>query len=142
MDLNITLDGIHLIQAGAILFVLGLLQGVVIPIFKNSRMALSAHLTALQSAMALMIFGIIWKLIALDADWLVLMKWCLIISIYLIWAGITLAACNGASKVLPIAGSGFSASRTAELTVTILEVIGGVLILFACILIVVGLFNH
>ena len=57
--------GSKLIFWGAALFLIGLIQGGLIPYFMNTRMALSAHLAAVQSGMALMIFGIIFELISL-----------------------------------------------------------------------------
>lgn len=141
MSITINPDGVFLIQAGAVLFLIGLIQGLAIPKFRNSRMALSAHLTAVQSGMALMIFGIIWSLITLELFWLNTAKWSLIASVYIIWIGISLAACSGASKALPIAGNGFTASKTSEVTVVVIETIGIMLSLFSAVLIVIGLFK-
>ena len=55
------------ILAGAILFLLGLIEGVLVQSFLNPRMALSAHLTAVQSGIALMIFGLVWRWVALSS---------------------------------------------------------------------------
>ncbi|MGB7301688.1 MAG: hypothetical protein WBD34_20390 [Burkholderiaceae bacterium] len=121
--------GYALILSGAILFFVGLLQGVGIPYFKNSRMALSGHLTAVQCAMALMIFGLMWSHIgqALGHALSVTAQLSLIVGFLLIWIGITAASINGASKTLPIAGAGFSGSKAAESLVTVVEVIGSLL---------------
>ncbi|MEO9132758.1 MAG: hypothetical protein ABI240_16350 [Sphingomonas sp.] len=104
-----------LIAAGAILFLLGLLQGAAIQMFLNPRLALSAHLTAVQSGMALMIAGIIWPAIALNAALKKAAQWSIILGMYALWAGLTLSAATGASTALPIAGKGFHADQLVEL---------------------------
>ena len=68
-----------LVVAGAILFLLGLLQGAVVQSFANPRMALSAHLTAVQSGLALMIVGVIWPAVSLSAVLLKVARWTIII---------------------------------------------------------------
>jgi len=42
---------------GAIIFLLGLLNGVAVPFFSNTRMGLSAHLAGVQNAIVFWIFG-------------------------------------------------------------------------------------
>ncbi len=139
MTVTISPAGLELIFAGALLFLVGLVQGVAIPKFTNSRMALSAHLSAVQSGMALMIFGIIWTLIELPAFWHTPVKLALILSVYLIWLGITISAVTGASKALPIAGEGYAGSKASEHVVTAIEGAGVFLSLTSGAAIVVGL---
>jgi hydroxylaminobenzene mutase len=139
MTLTISPAGTEIIFSGALLFVLGLFQGVLIPKFKNSRMALSAHLTAVQSGTALMVFGAIWTMVMLPSLWLTLTQIALVSSLYLIWAGITLSAGSGASKTLPIAGEGYSGSKFSELLVTVTMGIGVVLSLASGVAIIIGL---
>ncbi len=139
MTLTISPTGFELIFSGALLFLVGLVQGVAIPKFKNSRMALSAHLSAVQSGMALMIFGVIWSLVALPVSWHTPVKLALILSVYLIWFGITVSAITGASKALPIAGEGYTGSKASELLVTAIEGAGVFLSLTSGTAIIVGL---
>lgn len=56
-----------LVAAGPALFLLGLLQGAAVQSFANPKMALSAHLTAVQRGLALMIVGVIWPAASLNA---------------------------------------------------------------------------
>jgi (hydroxyamino)benzene mutase len=132
-------NGKILVAAGAILFLLGLVQGLVISKVRNPRMALSGHLSALQSGMALMIFGIIWNILELAASWSEVAVLSSIVGYYLIWIGITLASITGASKALPISGQGFSAGKIQERLVTGIEVIGVLMALVSGTLIVWGL---
>ncbi|MFC4292933.1 hypothetical protein ACFOWX_10965 [Sphingorhabdus arenilitoris] len=120
-------------NAGFILFTLGLIIGAVIPRLRNARMALSAHLTAVQSGLALMIFAVFWPFFGLP-DWAAApVGWSLTMSFYLLTTGITLAAHFGASKALPMAGEGFSSSRVRENLVSILTIGSSVWMLLTCL---------
>lgn len=141
MNIQITGLGKKLIFFGAVLFLLGLFQGVLIPFFYNPRMALSGHLAAVQSGMALMIFGLIWGLLVLKEKWLKLAYYLSIISMYLIWFAITISATFGASKSLPIAGEGFSSSCFIEGVVSLLLYIGSASGVVFIVLIVLGLYK-
>ncbi|WP_394730879.1 hypothetical protein [Altererythrobacter sp. GH1-8] len=103
---------------GALLFLVGLLQGLVVEHFANPRMALSAHLDAVQSGMAVLIAAAFWR----SARWSVkteqVARWALAVGMVGLWLGITLAAITGANEALPIAGEGYSATPKAELATT------------------------
>jgi len=139
MKIEITDQGRRLIIFGALLFLFGLVQGFAIPFFENRRMALSAHLAAIQSGMALMIFGLIWAMLVLKQPALRTAYYTSIASMYLIWIAITLAAITGASNSLPIAGMGYHASAIYELATDILLYIGALAGLVSGVLIVFGL---
>jgi len=141
LDIKITNQGKKLIFFGAFLFLLGLFQGLLIPYFYNSRMALSGHLAAVQSGMALMVFGLIWGVLALKEKWVSLAYYSSVISMYFIWFAITLSATLGASQSLPIAGKGFSSSYFIENAVSVVLYIGSVAGIVSILLIVVGLYK-
>jgi (hydroxyamino)benzene mutase len=103
-----------LIVAGALLFLFGLLQGAAVQSFTNPRMALSAHLTAVQSGMALMIAGLAWSAVLLKPVHANVARLTIIAGMYGLWLGLTLAAATGASANLPIAGAGHSADALTE----------------------------
>lgn len=127
---------------GALLFLLGLLEGVVIPYFTNTRMGLSAHLAAVQSAMALMVFGCLWSHVQLSAGLAKLAAWSSIFSMYVVWIGLTLAGILGTSKATPIAGAGFQGSPTAELLTEVIITVGAAAGIVGAALIVLGLWNN
>lgn len=133
--------GGKLIFWGAVLFLIGLVQGALVQQFLNSRMALSAHLAAVQSGMALMILGLIWEMLVLKDKWLNIAYWSGLISMYLIWISITLAAIFGASKSLPIAGKGFTANSFIEIGISVSLYIGSILAVLSSSLIVIGLWG-
>ncbi len=139
MKIEIGTFGKKLILWGATLFLIGLLQGALIPYFPNSRMALSAHLAAVQSGMALIIFGLIWGFLVLQEIWLKLTFYASITGMYTVWFAISLAAILGASKALPIAGAGFSTTPLNELVVQVIITTGAGLGVLSTGLIVLGL---
>ena len=118
MQLVLPPAGRSLVVAGAALFLVGLLQGAALDLHANPRMALSAHLTAVQSGMAVMIAGILWSATALPGRGETLARWSLAVGMVGLWLGITLAALTGASEVLPMAGEGYSAAPAAETAVS------------------------
>ena len=139
MQISVGIDGLQIIFLGVLLFVIGLFQGLLIPKFKNPRMALSAHLTAVQAGTAIMVFGVIWSFINLSPLLQLIAKISFIGGNYLIWFGIILAAITGASNALPIAGKGYLGSQRSELTVTVIAITGIALSLLSGVLFLVGI---
>lgn len=139
MKIEITHLGRKLIILGLVLFLIGLIQGALIPYFHNPRMALSAHLAAVQSGMAMAIFGLIWALVNLKEAVLKIAYYTNIVGLYAVWIAITLGAVLGASRALPIAGTGFSAAPTAEAVVELIVISGAVTTLISVFLILLGL---
>jgi len=111
-----------LVFSGALLFFLGLVEGAAVPIFANPRMALSAHLTAVQSGMALMLLGLTWSMASWSPTMERVSSWFNIGGFYALWLGLTVAAATGASEALPIAGRGFRATQSGELVTSILVI--------------------
>lgn len=131
-----------LVLAGAILFLLGLLQGAAVQSFANPRMALSAHLTAVQSGLALMIIGVIWPTVSLRAALLKATRWAVILGMYGLWLGLSLSAATGASNALPIAGAGYNADRLSEAGVSAIVLVSSGVMTLGWLLFVVGLIRH
>jgi len=131
-----------LILAGAVLFLLGLLQGGLVQFHFNPRMALSAHLTAVQSGSALMVAGAIWSLVRLPARLDFVARCLLILSMYSLLLALTIAALTGTNEMLPIAGNGFGASGAIEAFVTILVGLSSVLMIAGWSLLVFGLMRR
>lgn len=128
-----------LLVAGATLFLLGLLQGSIVHIFLNPRMALSAHLTAVQSGMAIMIAGVIWNIVSWHSILEIAARWSIVAGMYGLWTGLTLSAATGASAALPIAGAGYSAPRVVELGVSVIVLASSAIMILGWLLLVTGL---
>lgn len=137
--MNLTRHQRTLIVAGAFLFLLGLLQGAVVQSFLNPRMALSAHLTAVQSGMAMMIVGSLWTSAHLRPIFSNIARWTIVMGMFGLWAGLTASAITGASDNLPIAGAGHSAAQTTENLVSIAVLGGSVLMTIGWSIFVLGL---
>jgi hydroxylaminobenzene mutase len=120
---------------------LGLIIGLFIPILKNSRMGLSAHLEGTLNGMFLLIIGIIWDRILLSTQQL---KWTFYLVLYSSFANflaVTIAAVSGAGKMMPIAG-GKDAGNLVEWMISILLISLSLALITACILIFKGLLKY
>jgi len=130
----------HLLFHGTLLFLLGLINGALIPIFFNKRMGLSAHLAGVQNGLALIAFGLIWSYA--DVPLPSVAYWSSLYSMYGIWIGLVLAGIWGTSKSTPIAGKGFSASAWKETLVTVIIKSASVAAILATSLLLVGLYKN
>jgi hydroxylaminobenzene mutase len=109
------MNGDGLLILGTVLFLLGLLTGLALPVFRNKRMGLSAHLVGVQHGMVLWALGLIVPKLAPATPALhATMLWSLVLGLYGLWLAMLLAAIWGASQALPMAGAGHSASRGRE----------------------------
>ncbi len=128
-----------LVVAGTLLFLLGLCQGVMVSMFANPRMGLSAHLTAVQSGTALMILGLVWSNAAWSKVSELLSFWTTLAGTIGLWLGLTLAAATGASAALPIAGKGHAAPPIVEAGVATMVILSGGLMIVGWLLFALGL---
>jgi len=124
---------------GAILFFLGLLNGALVPAFTNSRLGLSAHLAGVQNGLVLLIFGLLWRHLALPPARLRLAEVSSILSMYALWLALALGAIFGTSRATPIAGAGHTGAAWQEALVTALLYAGSAGILLGAFLVVLGL---
>lgn len=133
------LDSQQMLFAGTLLFLLGLLTGVAMPLLRNKRMGLSAHLVGVQHGIVLWIVGLIQARLtpspALDA-W---MTWTLLLGLYGLWLAMLLSAIWGASRTLPMAGAGFEATRGREAVVGALVYAPSLLIIAGTVLLLIRL---
>ena len=124
---------------GTVLFILGLLNGLPMQRFKNPRMGLSAHLTAMQNGMVLWAFGLIWPHSTLGPMAQTWVAFTAIAAMYAIWLALLLAAMLGTSRSTPIAGAGHAASAQKEFLVTALLASGSMTIIVATLGLLWGL---
>ena len=99
--------------SGVLLFLIGPLGGAAIPVLKSPRIALSAHVTALQAGVALVAIALLGGHLALAparAAWIAHALW---ISFYVLWAGLFLGGVWGTGRTLPLAGAGQRAEPCA-----------------------------
>lgn len=128
-----------LLVSGMLIFILGLINGVVIPRFKNKRMGLSSHLVGVQHGLVFLAFGLMWPRLEL-AGWLMTSAfWLTIYGLYAIWIALLLAGVWGTSKDTPIAGDGYQGTESQEMVAGLLLKSGSVAILVASIIVFLGL---
>lgn len=129
----------QIIFAGVLLFFLGLLNGMAIPSFTNPKLGLSAHLSALQHGLVLIVFGLIWNRVQLSDKGLKWCYWLSTYSMYGIWIGLVLGAAWGTISGTPMAGAGFGSTTEKEAVVNFFLNTGAVAIVIAAIQILYGL---
>lgn len=117
--------------AGLILFLLGLLNGFVIPVSRSPRLGLSAHLTGVQSGTFLIALGLFWPQLHLAPAWSAILAHATWISLYAVWLSLLLAGLFGAGRGLPIAGQGITTTPAKQMLVTVLLASGSLGILAA-----------
>ena len=141
MQIVLSPAGRSLVVTGAALFLAGLVQGAVIDLHANPRMALSAHLDAVQSGMAVMIAGILWSSARLGERMEATARWALAVGMVGLWLGLTLAAVTGASETLPMAGEGYAGTPAAEAVVGLVVLASSAALTLGWALFLWGLFR-
>jgi (hydroxyamino)benzene mutase len=90
--------------SGLVLFVLGLLNGAIIPKTKSPRLSLSAHLTAVQSSTFLIAVAWAFPYFDMAVSTSIFVAYSLCGSLYVLWFAFLLAGLWGAGRNLAIAG--------------------------------------
>lgn len=131
-----------IIAAGAILFLLGLITGFIIPLLENSRMGLAGHLEGVMNGTFLIAVGAVWTRLILSTGFERTAFWLLLYGTYANWLFVLLAAIFGTSEMTPIAGAGYSGLPWQETLVTAGLSSVGIAMLIACIILVIGFVRH
>jgi hydroxylaminobenzene mutase len=108
----------RLLAAGAILFLVGLLSGLAVPVVTNPRMGLAAHLEGVMNGTFLIAVGAVWTRLVLSTRQRTVAAGLLLYGTYANWLFITLAALLGTSAATPIAGAGHAGAPWQEDLVT------------------------
>ncbi|MGK9369424.1 hydrogenase [Melioribacter sp. Ez-97] len=141
MEDEIRLDYDHkLIKYGALLFLIGLLTGFLIPGLENPRMGLSSHLEGVQNGMLLMIFGVIWPKLSLKSGMLKTGYILALFGAYANWFTTLLAAFWGAGSVMmPIAGNSMQGTLVQEIIIKFGLISLSISMIIVSVLILLGL---
>ncbi len=130
-----------LLFLGTILFLLGLLVGLFIPLMANPRMGLSAHLEGAMNGMFLIILGLIWHELVLSEKWLTSTFWLLIFGSFANFVAVTIAAITGAGKMMPIAG-GKEGATAVDGLISFLLISLALAMIIVCCIVLTGLYNN
>jgi hydroxylaminobenzene mutase len=99
---------------GILLFLLGLLTGLIQNELRNPRMGLAAHLEGLMNGTFLLALGAAWKEVRLSERAARAAFGAALFGAYANWAVSLIAAALGTSSLTPIAGAGFNAQVWQE----------------------------
>lgn len=132
----------RLIYFGILLFFLGLIVGLTIPLLANPRMGLSSHLEGVMNGMFLVILGLIWPKLRLADKWLRTTYILVLYGTFANWFGILMAAVFNAGEMLGVASQGQKGTPLAEGLVNFCLYTLTVAMLAACILLLAGLRNR
>jgi len=97
----------RLLWHGLLLFLLGLLTGLVVSRLPNPRMGLSAHLEGVMNGLFVAILGLMWHRLTLSSRGATALFWLVLYGTYTNWASTLLAAAFATNRNTPIAGAGF-----------------------------------
>lgn len=103
---------------GMLLFLLGLITGMILMNFTNPRMGLSAHLEGVMNGLFLIAAGFLWNELRLSSSLLKAGYWLLLYGTFANWSFTLLAAILGTSKITPIAGAGHTGTDMQEAVLT------------------------
>jgi hydroxylaminobenzene mutase len=129
----------QLIILGVLLFLLGLIVGLFVPIFANPRMGLSSHIEGVLNGMLLILIGLVWSRLELSGRWLSITFWLAVYGTFANWLGILIAAIFDAGKMLTVAADGKEGSPVVEGIVNFSLISLSVAMIMVSIIILIGL---
>lgn len=128
-----------LIVLGLILFLLGLLTGLVVPTLRNPRMGVASHLQGVTNGPFLVLIGALWPQVDLPYGWKIVTVMLLAYGAYANWLATQLAALWGAGRrFAPLATGDHQASDRREGIVNLLLATLAPAMVIATVLLVVG----
>ncbi len=130
-----------LIFYGLLLFLFGLVTGLIVPFFANPRMGLSAHMEGVMNGMFLIILGLLWKKLVLSATWLRTTYWLLLYGAFANFSAVILAAITGNGKMMPLAG-GREGTDFTEALISFLLVTLALSMITVCIIVLTGFYKY
>ncbi len=130
-------QGHRVLQLGFLLFLAGLIVGLLVPRFTVPRLALSTHLLGITQGMFLMLLGgVVWPRLSLGPGGLRAASWLAAIGCVAAWLANLLGAISGAGHTMvPMAAGQARGSALAE-TVMAVALRGAALALIATTLLI------
>lgn len=130
-----------LIFLGVLLFLIGIILGIFIPLLTNPRMGLSAHLEGIMNGMFLILLGLIWGKLVLSEKWLSTVFWLTLYGTFANFIAVTIAAITGFGKMMPLAG-GKDGNTIVEVIISFLLITLALSMLFISIIVLKGLYKN
>lgn len=127
-----------LLWHGTLLFLLGLLTGLVQHRLTNPRMGLAAHLEGLMNGTFLIAVGAAWDEVRLSARSSRIAYQCALYGGYGNWAFTTIAAILGTAAMTPLASAGHAGQGWQEILVTFGFVTVGIAMIAVALFLLAG----
>ena len=129
----------NLLFLGFLLFLLGLITGLVVPAFANPRLGVSSHIEGVLNGIFLIVLGLVWHKLALTAGTLKTTYWLALYGTFANWLAMLVAAMFNAGKMLGVMAGGQQGPPFAEAIVAFLLVTLSVAMVIIGVLVLVGL---
>lgn len=130
----------RLLQLGVLLFLVGLVVGLTLPVLANPRMGLASHMEGVMNGLFLIALGLVWPRLTSSPS---MQRLTFALAVYGTFANLVatfLAAAWGAgAPMMPIAAGGYAGSSTQELVIRVLLVSLALADMAACVLVLMGL---
>lgn len=130
----------RLLQLGVLLFLIGLVVGLTLPVLANPRMGLASHMEGVMNGLFLIALGLVWPKLTSSAG---MQQATFVLAVYGTFANIGatfLSALWGAgAPMMPMAAGGFTGSTAQELVIRLLLVSLALADIAACVLVLAGL---
>jgi len=128
-----------LIFLGVLLFLLGLIVGLIVPLFANPRMGVSSHIEGVLNGMFLIVLGLIWNRVKLSDRWLKITFWLAVYGTFMNWFGILIAAIFNGGKMLGIMANGQEGSPLVEAIVNFSLISLSIAMVMVSVTVLIGL---
>lgn len=128
----------RLLFLGVVLFLLGLISGLLTPQMGSPRLGLSSHLEGVMNGLVLMVLGLMWPRIDLPDMMLKLTFYAVINGTFANWGGVMVGAIWNAGGMMHVA-SGHVGPQMAEIAVRVLLYSVVVCMIYTCVAVMWGL---
>jgi (hydroxyamino)benzene mutase len=129
----------NLLFLGFFLFLLGLLVGLIVPLFASPRLAVSSHIEGVLNGIFLIVLGLVWHKLALSDQTLKITFWLALYGTFANWFAMLVAAVFNAGKMLGVVAGGTEGPPLAEAVVAFFLVTLSIAMVIICITVLVGL---
>lgn len=129
----------NLLFLGFLLFLLGLITGLVVPAFANPRLGVSSHIEGVLNGIFLIVLSLVWHKLALPTGALKTTYWLALYGTFANWFAMLFAAATNAGKMLGVMAGGQEGPPAAEAVVAFLLITLSVAMVIIGVMILVGL---
>ncbi|MGM0621251.1 MAG: hydrogenase [Bacteroidota bacterium] len=129
----------NLLFLGFLLFLLGLITGLIVPAFASPRLAVSSHIEGVLNGIFLVVLGLVWHKLALSGKALKITYWLALYGTFANWFGILVAAVFNAGKMLGVVAGGQEGPPLAEAVVAFFLVTLSIAMVIISVMVLTGL---